>query len=292
MFNFHRQWLHVDNLEDVAPGTDLGTLLGQELEAFLSSVLVTGDGTLKTLLTAPYTFANATTATEYGLSVTGTSFVKLDLNPAERQGVLMQVPFLRTNGIAPPVHRGLVVYRQLLCATVPAPPPDVPEVAPPSPMSTTRERFAVHDQLSCAKGCHALFDPWGFSFENFDSLGRYRTQENGKPVDPSGTAQPNGTIGGTTPQNQTIAFKNAGELVNALAASDEVHWCTSKQWLRYMLGRFEGDADMGALMNAYVSANYGPDRVTPRAFSVRDFLVAAVGTKAFRFRLPTAGETL
>lgn len=292
LFNFHRQWLHIENLDDLVPGSDFGSLLGQELEAFVSSVFVGGDGTLRTLLTAPYTFVNATTAKEYGLTATGTAMTKVALNPAQRQGVLMQIPFLRANGNAPPVFRGLVVYKHLLCGTVPAPPPEVPEVSPNVPNSTTRERFAQHGQLACAKGCHALFDPWGFSFENFDSLGHFRTMENGKTVDPSGVAQPDGTIGGTTPQQKTIAFKNAGELVNALAASDEVSWCTSKQWARYMLGRKESDADMNALMNAYTIGAYGADRATARPFSVRDFLVAMVGTKAFRFRQPAPGETL
>ena len=292
LFNFHRQWLKVDNLEDLLPGSDLGLLLGQELEAFLSSVFVQGDGTLKTLLTAPYTYANQTTATEYGLSASGTGFSQVQLNPAERQGVLMQIPFLRTNGVAPPVARGLVVYRQLLCGEVPPPPGNAPEVGEPQPTTTTRERFAVHTQQACAKGCHELVDPWGFAFENFDQVGHYRSQESGKPVDSSGLPQADGTVGGRTPQGTIIPFKSGGELVNALAASNEVSWCASRHWTRYLLGRLESEADVGALTNAYVSAAYAADRATARPFSVRDFLVALVGTKAFRFRAPAAGEAL
>ncbi len=292
LFNFHRQWLKVDNLEDLLPGSDLGLQLGQELEAFLASVFVSGDGTLKTLLTAPRTFVNQTTAPEYGLSASGPSFTQAELDPAERQGVLMQIPFLRTNGVAPPVARGLVVYRQLLCGDVPPPPGDAPEVGEPGPTTTTRERFAAHTQQACAKGCHALFDPWGFAFESFDPIGHYRTQESGKPIDASGLPQADGTVGGTTPRGAIIPFKNGGELVNALAASDEVSWCASRHWTRYLLGRLETDAEVGALTNAYVTAAYATDRATPRAFSVRDFLVALVGTKSFRFRTPAAGEAL
>jgi hypothetical protein len=59
-----------------------------------------------------------------------------------------------------------------------------------------------------------------------------------------------------------------------------------------MLGRAEGDADAGALTNAYVAAAFQPDRATKRPFSVKDFLVSIVGTKAFRFRTPSAGEVL
>jgi hypothetical protein len=210
----------------------------------------------------------------------------------ERQGVLMQIPFLRTNGVAPPVARGLVVYRQLLCGKVPPPPGNASEAGEAGPTTTTRERFAAHAQQACAKGCHALFDPWGFAFENFDQIGHFRTQESGKAVDASGLPQADGTVGGTTPLGTVIPFKSGAELVHALAASDEVSWCTSRHWMRYMLGRFESDADAGALTNAYVSAAYGADRATARPFSVRDFLVALVGTKAFRFRAPAAGEVL
>lgn len=292
LFNFHRQWLHVDNLEDLDPGTDLGLQLGQELENFVASVFVAGDGSLKSLLTAPYTFANASTAPEYGLTANGSGFTQVQLDPTQRLGVLMQVPFLRTNGIAPPVRRGLVVYKQLLCGDVPAPPANVPKPEMDGPSTTTRERFAKHAEQACAKGCHALFDAWGFAFENFDSLGHYRTQENGKAVDASGELQAGGVIGGTTPQQTVVSFKNGLELVNALAASDEVSWCTSRHWSRYMLGRPEGDADVAALKNAYVAAAYQSDRATTRPFSVKDFLVSIVGTKAFRFRTPAAGETL
>jgi hypothetical protein len=292
LFNFHSQWLHVDNLEDLDPGTDLGLQLGQELENFVASVFVAGDGTLKSLLTAPYTFANASTAPEYGLSANGSGFTQVQLDPTQRLGVLMQVPFLRTNGKASPVRRGLVVYKQLLCGDVPAPPGNIPDPEADGPSTTTRERFAQHAEQACAKGCHALFDPWGFAFENFDSLGHYRTQENGKTVDASGELQAGGVIGGTTPKQAVVSFKNGLELVNALAGNDEVSWCTSRHWSRYMLGRPEGDADVGALTNAYVAAAYQPDRTAKRAFSVKDFLVSIVGTKAFRFRTPSAGETL
>ena len=160
------------------------------------------------------------------------------------------------------------------------------------PTKTTRERFAVHAEQACATGCHALFDPWGFAFENFDTVGHYRTQENGITVDASGLAQAGGVVGGTTPKQAVLPFKNGLELVNALAASDEVSWCASRHWARYMLGRLEGDADVGALTNAYVSAAYQTDRATTRPFSVKDFLVSIVGTKAFRFRTPSAGEAL
>ncbi len=289
LFSFHRQWLHMDNLED------LELPFGEELENFAASVIVAGDGTLKSLLTAPHTFANASTAPQYGLTVNGSGFTQVQLDPTQRLGVLMQLPFLRTNGNAPPVRRGLAVYKQLLCGSVAVPQLDIPMVEADTPDSTltTRERFGKHSSIACATGCHALFDPWGFALESFDSLGRYRTEEKGKPVDVTGLPQgPNGVIGGTTPQGNILPFKSGIEMVNALAASDEVSWCTARHWSRFLLGRMEGGADAGAVSNAYLAAAYGPDPLTPRPFSIKDFLVAIVGTKAFRFRTPSVGETL
>jgi hypothetical protein len=81
-------------------------------------------------------------------------------------------------------------------------------------------------------------------------------------------------------------------MLNALAVSEEVSWCTSRNWSRFLLGRMDGDADAGAMSNAYLAAAYAPDRLTARPFSVKDFLVSIVATKAFRFRTPSAGETL
>lgn len=289
LYAFHKQWLHMDTLDDIE------VPLGQELENFVASVFVAGDGTLKSLLTAPYTFANASTAPEYGLSASGSTFTQVQLDPTQRVGVMMQVPFLRTNGNAPPVRRGLAVYKQLLCGSVPLPAGNIPMVEADTPDSTltTRERFAKHAELACATGCHAIFDPWGFALESFDSIGHYRTQEKGKPIDVTGLPQgPDGVIGGTTPKGAIIPFKNGIEMLNALAASDEVSWCTSRNWSRFLLGRMDSDADAGAMSNAYLAAAYESDRLTKRPFSVKDFLVSIVGTKAFRFRTPAAGETL
>jgi hypothetical protein len=287
--SFHRQWLHMASLDD------LQLPFAEELEQFVASVVLKGDGTLKSLLTAPYTFANAATATEYGLTVTGSGFTQVQLDPTQRLGVLMQIPFLRTNGTAPPVRRGLVVVEQLLCGKVPLPQQDIPAVPPEEGSTlTTRERFAVHAEQACAKGCHAVFDPWGFALENFDKIGRYRTQEKNKPINAAGEPQgAAGVVGGTTPVKRTvIPFNNGIEMVKALAEDSEVSWCTSRNWSRFLLGRMESDADKGALSNAYLAASYLPDLVTPRPYSIKDFLVAIVGTKAFRFRTPSAGETL
>jgi hypothetical protein len=44
----------------------------------------------------------------------------------------------------------------------------------------------VHRAAASCAACHALTDPLGFGLENFDAVGKYRTLENGHPVDATG----------------------------------------------------------------------------------------------------------
>ena len=55
-----------------------------------------------------------------------------------------------------------------------------------------RERLAQHrDNPACAS-CHSRIDPLGFALENYDVLGRWRTEDAGKPIDAKGEL-PDGT---------------------------------------------------------------------------------------------------
>src|SRR5206468_2648534 len=54
------------------------------------------------------------------------------------------------------------------------------------------ERLAQHRQNPSCNSCHSAIDPLGFTLENFDVIGGWRTvDESGRPVDASGS-----TLGG------------------------------------------------------------------------------------------------
>lgn len=53
-------------------------------------------------------------------------------------------------------------------------------------MLTLRERLEQHREKVECSGCHGRIDPLGFALENYDALGRWRDQENGHAIDPSG----------------------------------------------------------------------------------------------------------
>ena len=74
----------------------------------------------------------------------------------------------------------------ILCKSLP-PPPDVviPSILPSArPFHDQSERVEAHTGAgTCGEGCHsALINPPGFAFEQYDELGRYRTEDGGLPV--------------------------------------------------------------------------------------------------------------
>ena len=69
----------------------------------------------------------------------------------------------------------------------------------------------------------------GFGFENFDGLGRYRTQENGLPID----SEIN--LFGT--HNLDGDYDNINDLSLSMATDEQVERCFIETWHRYSLGR-------------------------------------------------------
>ncbi|HEY3593113.1 MAG TPA: DUF1592 domain-containing protein, partial [Polyangiaceae bacterium] len=248
LYSFHLQWIfnmgfHVTDLSTIvgkpnSPLTDLAAQgLQTEFTQFISSVYSPpGDGTLNTLYTAPYAFVNKDLAAIYGVAGPATGFAKVNLDPAQRAGIFTQVAFLAgiQDSVADnPVYRGLAIYTKALCGTIGGPPANVPSVNFMSG-GTTRQAYDAHGSSACASGCHGLFDPPGFAFENYDGAGRYRTMDGTQPVDATGTfASPLQGAGATA---TTFTFSDGVEFVKQLAASPEAQACVARQWTRYMLG--------------------------------------------------------
>jgi hypothetical protein len=230
------EWLALDDV-DVAPKeialfpqwASVRNDVLSESELIIQSVLFDGDSSLKTLLTTPQTVVTPALASFYQLTNSGSQ-----MQPSFRRGLLLAGGFSAANShpnSTAPVKRGAVVRKKLLCQELPLPMnTGTPIVVPaPNPNQTTRERFAAHSASPSCASCHNLLDPIGFALENFDPIGRYRTMENSKPIDPSGTLVSAGDADGS--------FQNAVGLVTLLANSKTVAECFEHQVFRFASGR-------------------------------------------------------
>ncbi len=97
-----------------------------------------------------------------------------------------------------PVLRGKWLLDTILGTPPPPPPPDVPaldEHDDGTPRSM-RERLSKHRANPVCAGCHSRIDPLGFALENYDAMGRWRTEDAGKPIDSSGELPDGTTIAG------------------------------------------------------------------------------------------------
>jgi hypothetical protein len=118
---------------------------------------------------------------------------RVELPAGGRSGLLGHGSILALTSLperTSPVVRGKWIMESLLGAHVPAPPAGVEANLDPQPghdqPTTLRQRLETHrEQPECA-ACHRIMDPIGLSLENFDRTGRWRTQDNGLPVDPRG----------------------------------------------------------------------------------------------------------
>jgi hypothetical protein len=286
--NFFEQWLGMTQLaaqpKDATTYPSWNTTLASEMDTefqnFITSVIFDRTGELNELYTSSTTSIDGDLATLYGATgVSGTTFQSTTLPAAQRSGLLTTAAWLTLNGDpagSNPVYRGHSLYTQMLCGIIPAPPPNVPPPAAASAGGTTRQRFQMHDQQACAGGCHSLMDPYGYTFENYDGLGEWRTTDNSLPVDASIAIALDG---------KSVTVANAVAMTPLLAQSPTAQECFTAQWLTYGLGRTvtsDDAASAQAAQTAFESAN----------FKVTTLLSSLASSRTFRYRTPSAGEVL
>jgi Protein of unknown function (DUF1592)/Protein of unknown function (DUF1588)/Protein of unknown function (DUF1587)/Protein of unknown function (DUF1585)/Protein of unknown function (DUF1595) len=198
----------VDRVRFPAFTNELRQAMFEEPIRFIDDV-IRNDQPLLNLLYGDYTFVNPILATHYRMpEVKGAPdhWVRVDhAGNFQRGGLLPMAVFLTQN--APglrtsPVKRGYWVARRVLGEVIPPPPPVVPEL--PSDEAKLdlplREKLVQHRSIPACASCHARFDAFGLTLENYGPIGETRTNDlAGHPVDthasfPGGT-QGNGLSG-------------------------------------------------------------------------------------------------
>jgi Protein of unknown function (DUF1592)/Protein of unknown function (DUF1588)/Protein of unknown function (DUF1587)/Protein of unknown function (DUF1595)/Protein of unknown function (DUF1585) len=283
--NFHEQWLLLHHLDTVTKDSTvypeyndgLRALWKEELEQFIEYVILEDDGSMKTLLTANYTFANTELASFYGEDITevpdGQELQRVAVDPTKRAGFLTMAAVMATHANvnqSSPVFRGKFIREQLMCDILPIPPADL-VITPPDldPSKTTREQFEeIGSNPDCAS-CHLLMNPIGFAFENYDGIGQWRDEQNGKTIDATGEIVFSDDLDGT--------FDGAAELAASLAESAQVAECVTSQWFRFAYNRSatpEDSCNFEVLNEAFLGSN----------FNIRELIVALTQTESFYYR--------
>ena len=240
--DFAGQWLQLRNVAAADPDSrlfpdfdeDLRRAFRRETELLFESV-AREDRSVLDLLNADYTFVNERLARHYGIpNVYGGRFRRVALGPGSVRGGLLGQGSILTVTSYPtrtsPVLRGKWILENLLGTPPPPPPPDVPPLPEGNQEATSltmRERMVAHRRNAVCAACHAHMDPVGLSLENFDAVGRWRSQsEAGTAIDASG-ALPDGT-----------AFDGAAGLRQALLDRPDLFVTTfTEKLLTFALGR-------------------------------------------------------
>ncbi|MEW4486635.1 DUF1592 domain-containing protein [Thalassoglobus sp. JC818] len=204
--HFVQQWLKLRPLEYLSPssgenGIDEALLESMKAEPIaLFHDMLQNDSNILDFIAADYLVVNERLANHYGiLGVPGNEFHRVPVpDRLNRGGLLTQAGLLTMNSDGEdshPVKRGVWLLTNLLNDPPPPPPPAVPEIDLSDPeiaKMTLKERIEDHRNHAACLSCHQKIDPWGIAFENYDALGRWRIQVDGKNIDAS-SMLPNNT---------------------------------------------------------------------------------------------------
>jgi Protein of unknown function (DUF1588)/Protein of unknown function (DUF1585) len=149
-----------------------------------------------------------------------------------RRGLLGQGSILTVTSYpdrTSPVLRGKWILENILGTPPPPPPPNVPAF-PDNPETgkalTVRERMETHRNNPVCASCHRVMDPLGFSLENFDAIGQWRTREVGGAVDAAGQLADGTGVNGPVSLRQALV-KRPDQFVDTM----------TEKLLTYALGR-------------------------------------------------------
>jgi hypothetical protein len=283
--NFAGQWLRLRELDAAQPqdpafNKQLSDAFRQETELLFAD-LVREDRSVLSLIDSDYTWLNDQLARHYGIAGVRGEYMRRVPLPADspRRGLLGHGSILTATSVAnrtSPVVRGAWIVEDLMGAPVPTPPPGVEtdlgsESVPVDVVANTlRDRLELHRANPSCASCHQIMDPIGLALENFDLVGRWRTEENGFALDTT-TELMDGT-----PINGPVALRRA-----LLDRGDAVASTIIEKLLSYALGRHLHSPDMAAVRRIAASA-------AEQQYRFSDLVLGIVQSDPFRMNIVEA----
>jgi hypothetical protein len=239
---------------------ELAAAMREETILFFDAI-VREDRSVLEVIDADYTFVNERLAAHYKIEgVKGPQMRRIKLADRARGGVLGHASILTVTSFphrTSPVLRGRWVLEELLGAEVPPPPPDVPVLNDgrkkgAAPTLTIRQQLEKHRSKAECASCHARMDPLGFGLENFDALGRWRTEQGDQPVDSSGVLPTGEEFRGPAELKKILLEKRRTEFLRNI----------SRKALGYALGREIRRPDMVVVQDCVQALEKGDFRAS------------------------------
>lgn len=162
----------------------------------------------------------------------------MSLDPTQRLGIFSQ-PAVIASHSGPTntrlVKRGVFWVRKVMCMELEPPPPGIDLTVYDTPHTTERQRLEQSTAKKACIGCHKIIDPFGFALENYDALGRWRTEDNGQPIDAKVTLD--------FLDEPEVETNGPVDALRALTSSAKFKQCFVRQAFRFYMGRQEKPSD-------------------------------------------------
>lgn len=268
---FAEQWLSLRLLRLASPSAEVYPSFDETLrddmiaesKEFFADFLYNGQP-LTSMLRPDFAYLSNRLAEHYGVAaIDEEGLIRVPASDSERSGLLSLSAWLTANSDSEhssPIRRGHWLSERILCQPVPPPPAGlVIEPVDLSGDASVREKLEQHRNDPTCAGCHALLDVLGMGFEEFDGIGRVRTE-------------PGIDMLGKLPDGST--FEGANELAS-LVDEKTFTSCVTQKLLTYALGRSLVSVDLD-----------GIDRIAEQAvaegMTLPELILAIVSTPAFR----------
>ena len=223
-----------------------------ETRAFLERQLSVATPKLKDVTESTEAFVSEASAFLYGQPG---SAALVQLDPAQRFGIFTQ-PAVIASHSGPTttrlVKRGVFFTRKVMCLPLGTPPEDVDTTIPTNAGATERQRIEVATTPDKCAGCHAYINPFGFMQENFDAIGRWRTSDEGQPIDAS--------IAVDFLDEGPLTASSPVDALRGFTRSLRFQQCFARQLFRFYMGRDEVEGDDPLLRQMFFNFANGAEQ--------------------------------
>ncbi|MCA9139576.1 MAG: DUF1592 domain-containing protein [Planctomycetales bacterium] len=226
---FAAQWLGLRNLAQHEADSERFPVFDDELKSAMKREtellflhVLHNNLSVSEFLTADYSFLNQPLAKHYGVEMKGDGFQKVSLSQTPRRGLLSHASVLTltsTPNRTSPVLRGKWILENVLGSTAPEAPAGVPNLDQrenADTNATLRQQLEVHRQDPTCASCHRVMDQLGFGLDDYDAIGRYRTEEGGQPIDASGALPDGRSFNGGADLSRMLAETELDGLARSL----------------------------------------------------------------------------